>query len=62
MCTVSQLSYESKVSGESDLLPVSASVLGPVGSDLALIELVKGAFEKAKWPTSIKVGKTAFPV
>ena len=49
------------MSGESDLLPVSASVLGPVGSDLALIELVKGAFEKAKWPTSIKAGKTAFP-
>lgn len=45
-----------------EYLPVSASVLGTRGSDTALIDLVKKAFEQAEWRTKINTGRFAFPV
>jgi Asp-tRNA(Asn)/Glu-tRNA(Gln) amidotransferase A subunit family amidase len=55
-----EVSYKSKVTGRSEKLPVSASVLGPRGSDTSLIELVERAFKDAKWLTQINTGRSAF--
>ncbi|KAL6849082.1 hypothetical protein ACO1O0_008612 [Amphichorda felina] len=54
--------YESKVSWRTEYLPVSGSVLGAPGSDTALIDLVKKAFEKAGRRAKINTGRFAFPV
>ncbi|KAK5994005.1 Scytalone dehydratase-like Arp1-like protein [Cladobotryum mycophilum] len=56
-----QISYKSKVTGLTEYRPVTGSVMGPKGGDVMLVELVKKAFEQAKWHTYVGVGRLTFP-
>lgn len=59
--TVTQIPYESRVSGEIEYLPFCASILGFKDSEKMLVKLVKEAFEAANWPVRLKTGRMAFP-
>lgn len=59
---VAQQPYQSSISGRTEYRPISASVLGSKGSDLALIQLVKYAFEVMQWRTRVDTGRFTFPL
>ncbi|KAB5539501.1 hypothetical protein GE09DRAFT_1062544 [Coniochaeta sp. 2T2.1] len=55
-----QQPYTSDATGNFTVLPLCASVIGPHGSDVMLLELVEKALISAKWPTEVRVGADAF--
>lgn len=59
---VAQLPYESDISGNTEYLPVSGSVMGPKDGDVMVIEVVKKAFELAQWRTRVDTGRLTFPL
>ncbi|KAH6611612.1 hypothetical protein Trco_001632 [Trichoderma cornu-damae] len=56
-----QIPYNSRVTGRIEKRPFSGSVVGPDGSDMMLIRLVKAALEHAKWRSRVDTGRLAFP-
>jgi len=42
--------------------PVYGSIMGPRGGDLAVVHLVRRAFETARWRTRVDTGRFSFPV
>ncbi|KAH8788395.1 amidase signature domain-containing protein [Diaporthe sp. PMI_573] len=57
-----QLPYKSHVTESLEYRPVSASIMGARGTDLALLRLVEEATQAAGWRTNIDTGRRAFPV
>lgn len=58
---VDQIPYDSKISGKEEQLPISVTVMGPEGSELALLKIIRDAFGRANWPVELEVGPVAFP-
>ncbi|KAK1244205.1 hypothetical protein MKX08_002343 [Trichoderma sp. CBMAI-0020] len=56
-----QTTYHSRVTARTESRPFSGSVMGPSGSDMMLIQLVKAAFEHAQWRSQVDAGRLAFP-
>ncbi|KAL7811974.1 amidase signature enzyme [Trichoderma gracile] len=56
-----QTRYHSRVTDQNEDRPFSGSILGPRGSDLMLLQLVKAAFDRAGWRSSVDPGRLAFP-
>lgn len=59
-CPVSQISYQSVITGETEELPVVVSLLGRSGDDMNLIQWALGTLRASGRPTTVKTGKTAF--
>ncbi|KAG8164618.1 hypothetical protein KVR01_004893 [Diaporthe batatas] len=57
-----QLPYKSRVTESLEYRPVSASLMGARGSDLALLRLVEEATQASGWRTNVDTGRRAFPV
>ena len=57
---VGEVSYKSRVSGCDEWLPVGLSLMGQMGSDIELLELVATCLEESKRPTAVKTGKRTF--
>ncbi|KAK6452929.1 hypothetical protein FP744_10009180 [Trichoderma asperellum] len=56
-----QTTYHSRVTDRTESRPFSGSIMGPAGSDVMLIQLVKAAFEHAEWRSQVDAGRLAFP-
>ncbi|PHH61808.1 hypothetical protein CDD81_7972 [Ophiocordyceps australis] len=56
-----QSPYESRM-GTQEYFPFSGAVLGPRGSDPALVNLVSRSFQRANWPTKVSTGRFVFSV
>ncbi|KAK2611385.1 hypothetical protein N8I77_004725 [Diaporthe amygdali] len=54
--------YKSRVSESTEYKPISISLMGARGTDLALLRLVDEATRAAGWRTNIDIGRRAFPV
>lgn len=61
LTTVAQTTYHSRVTDRTESRPFSGSIMGPAGSDVMLIQLVKAAFEHAEWRSQVDAGRLAFP-
>ncbi|KAJ6440144.1 amidase signature domain-containingprotein [Purpureocillium lavendulum] len=48
--------------GRTEFHPVYGSIMGPRSGDLAVVHLVRRAFETARWRTRVDTGRFAFPV
>ncbi|KAF1955681.1 putative amidase [Byssothecium circinans] len=59
---IGQNPYESRVSGLVEYAPIMTSLIGPPGSDEALVEIASGALKKAGWPTDVLTGRFMFAV
>jgi hypothetical protein len=59
---VAQLPQRSHITGRDEYRALSASVLGPRGSDIALIGLVQKTFNLAQWRTRVDTGRLSFPI
>ncbi|POS76042.1 hypothetical protein DHEL01_v205556 [Diaporthe helianthi] len=57
-----QLPYKSRVTESTEYRPVSASLMGARGSDLALLRLIEEATQASGWRTNVDTGGRAFPV
>ncbi|KAL2275630.1 hypothetical protein FJTKL_01697 [Diaporthe vaccinii] len=57
-----QLPYKSRVTESTEYRPVSVSLMGARGSDLALLRVVEDATQAAGWRTNVDTGRRAFPV
>lgn len=57
---IGQVSYDSRVSGRKEYLPVMGSIIGAKGSDLLLFNLARDALEKAGWGAMVDAGRFAF--
>ncbi|UNI19489.1 hypothetical protein JDV02_005671 [Purpureocillium takamizusanense] len=57
-----QLPYTSRISGRKEFHPVYGSVMGPRGGDLAVVYLVRRAFESVRWRTRVDTGRLSFPI
>ncbi|KAF2124976.1 amidase signature enzyme [Dothidotthia symphoricarpi CBS 119687] len=53
---IGHINYESRISGNIEYLPVAISLMGPPGSDLALIELTMNVLQASNRPTSVRPG------
>ncbi|KAL7808789.1 hypothetical protein V8C44DRAFT_350817 [Trichoderma aethiopicum] len=56
-----QTRYYSRVTNQDEDRPLSSSILGPHGSDVMLLQLVKAAFDRAEWRSWVGPGRLAFP-
>ncbi|PTB69258.1 hypothetical protein BBK36DRAFT_1137705 [Trichoderma citrinoviride] len=56
-----QTRYYSRVTDRGEDRPFSGSIIGPRGSDMMLLQLVKAAFARAEWRSSVAAGRLAFP-
>ncbi|KAL7933921.1 amidase signature domain-containing protein [Trichoderma chlorosporum] len=56
-----QTSYYSRVTDKDESRPFSASIMGPHGSDIMILQLAKTALGHAKWRSQVDVGRWAFP-
>ncbi|OTA05196.1 hypothetical protein A9Z42_0058720 [Trichoderma parareesei] len=56
-----QTRYYSRVTDQNEGRPFSGSILGSPGSDMMLLRLVKAAFDRAEWRSSVDPGRLAFP-
>ena len=59
---VGQVAHPSRVTGKPQLLPVTISLMSGVGTDQALVALVRQFADATNFPGSINVGGLAFPV
>ena len=57
---ISEIPYSSRISGREEFLPVSISVIGPPGSDIALLDIMQGFWENSRRPTRVSAGSRAF--
>ncbi len=57
---IGQISYDSRVSGQIEYLPVTLSLMGAPGTDLDLIGEARVCLEKAGRPTWVRVGSSMF--
>ncbi|KAF2676242.1 amidase signature enzyme [Lentithecium fluviatile CBS 122367] len=53
---IGHLQYASRISGNTESLPVAVSLLGPPGSDLALVRLAVDSLRASNRPTLVSVG------
>ena len=53
---VGHLSFESRISGNTESLPVAVAVMGPPGSDLALVKLVLESLRASNRATAVSTG------
>ncbi|PHH93364.1 hypothetical protein CDD83_5918 [Cordyceps sp. RAO-2017] len=58
---LAQLPYESRISGRKEDYAVYGSVMGPRGSDVAALDMVQAALDKAHWRMRVDFGRLAFP-
>ncbi|KAJ4357191.1 uncharacterized protein N0V89_001766 [Didymosphaeria variabile] len=54
---IGHLNFESRISGNTESLPVAVAVMGPPGSDMALVKLVLESLRASKRPTAVSTGK-----
>ncbi|KFY69161.1 hypothetical protein V496_00540 [Pseudogymnoascus sp. VKM F-4515 (FW-2607)] len=59
---IGQAKYMSKITGKTEYLPISASIISAKGTDLALIEMLLDFLPIYGINTSVLTGKTAFEV
>jgi len=57
---IGELEFHSRISGLDEYLPVVVSLLGPPGSDMALIHTARRVLENSGRPTSVKTGSRMF--
>ncbi|PVH68460.1 amidase signature enzyme [Cadophora sp. DSE1049] len=57
---ISQVEYDSRITGRKEQLPMVVSLLGAPGTDLQLLQLTLKGLENSGRPTKVKTGKTAF--
>ncbi|KAL8948486.1 MAG: hypothetical protein Q9222_005329 [Ikaeria aurantiellina] len=57
---VGQAPFASRVSGRTEYLPVTVSLLASRGRDIELMGLVQGCLHAAKRPTSVSTGRVLF--
>ncbi|KAJ5753679.1 uncharacterized protein N7511_007832 [Penicillium nucicola] len=57
---ISQIPYQSMITGKKEELPVVVSLLGPSGNDMELIQWSLDALRASGRQTMVKTGKTAF--
>ncbi|KAK0383810.1 hypothetical protein NLU13_9721 [Sarocladium strictum] len=56
-----QIPFRSRITNATEYRPISASIFGPHGSDVALIKLVQNAYRTAQWRTHVDTGRFTFP-
>ncbi|KAL7928350.1 amidase signature domain-containing protein [Trichoderma chlorosporum] len=54
---IGQFRYESRITGEPDFLPIAASIVGPPGSDIALLDFVSKFLQRTRGLLSVKPGR-----
>lgn len=55
---IGQYEYKSRITGNTEYLPICASVVGPAGSDIALMQLLSRFLRGSKvWPVAVKSGR-----
>ncbi|KAH7171286.1 amidase signature domain-containing protein [Dactylonectria macrodidyma] len=55
---IGQYEYKSRITGNTEYLPICASVVGPAGSDIALVQLLSRFLQGSKvWPVAVKSGR-----
>lgn len=57
---VGRWSYESKVSGQQEFLPVAASLMGSAGADYELVTFACRFLKECKLPDAVKTGRDIF--
>lgn len=62
LCQVGQRLIHSKTTGAFIHEPITLSIVGPPGSDLKIMEVVREALESSHRPFGVRTGKTAFDV
>ena len=58
--SVTQLPYQSRITGKEEKLPMVVSLMGAPGTDMALLEWIIDSLRKSKRPTRVEAGKVAF--
>ncbi|KAF2804286.1 amidase signature enzyme [Mytilinidion resinicola] len=53
---IGHIEYMSRISGNAESLPVAVSLMGPPGTDLALIQLTVDSLKQANRPTTVRAG------
>lgn len=59
---VTQVPFQSRISGKTEYRPVCGSVMGHKGGDSNLVNVVRKAFETAQWRTKADTGSLTFPL
>lgn len=54
---IGQFRYESRITGEPDFLPIAASIVGPPGSDVVLLDFVSKFLQRTRGLLSVKPGR-----
>ncbi|KAL7895568.1 amidase signature domain-containing protein [Trichoderma sp. SZMC 28014] len=54
---IGQFRYESRITGEPDFLPITASIVGPPGSDVMLLDFVSKFLQRTRGLLSVKPGR-----
>ncbi|KAI9794811.1 MAG: hypothetical protein M1816_002939 [Peltula sp. TS41687] len=57
---IAQMVYQSKISGQEEVLPICVNLVGSPGFDLRLIDTVQACLESAGRATSVQTGSTIF--
>ena len=60
LAAVTQLSYQSRITGREEKLPMVVSLMGAPGTDMELIQCPLDALRKSHRPTVVQTGKLAF--
>ena len=55
---IAEITYHSRVTQQEEKLPFVVAIMGKPGTDLALMETVQTALEKAGLPTKMQAGRT----
>ena len=58
--SVTQLPYQSRITGQEEKLPMVISFMGAPGTDMRLLEWTIDSLRKSNRPTKVKAGKVAF--
>ena len=58
--SVTQLPYQSRITGQEEKLPMVVSLIGAPGTDMRLLEWTIDSLRKSNRPTKVKAGKVAF--
>ncbi|EHK41963.1 hypothetical protein TRIATDRAFT_322099 [Trichoderma atroviride IMI 206040] len=54
---IGQFQYDSRITGEPDFLPIAASIVGPPGSDIALLDFISKFLQRTRGLLSVKPGR-----
>ena len=58
--SVTQLPYQSRITGKEEKMPMVVSLMGAPGTDMRLLEWIIDSLQKSGRPTKVKSGKVAF--